>query len=547
MKQPFTLSVIALACAGVAHAQLGRTQDWNTFGADIGRTGMERTDPFLNKESVPKEFALLYKTKLDENGKGQRAVTPPVIISILISYRGFKELAFSGSTNNIVTALNVDAGKIFWQKPLIYSSEIPMIKDPAQPCSGGLVPGVSLVPAPAFGGFGRGGRGAAPPPARGPAPVPVAPGRGLGSAGFGGARPVLVLASDGRLHRINTANGDDQGGPPTRFLPPNSKPSMLNVADNVIYSSTNQGCGAVENAIWAIDFAPESAVIKSFETGGGGVWGAGGVAIGPDQTIYAQLGDGPHDPAQKKFSNTLVALAPRTLELKQYFTPPGLPAAPAKNIGMSAATPVVFTWKGRNLIAASGKDGRVYLLDGELVGGADHQTFLSRSNVLSDGATPERGIYGLASWEDETQTRWVLASVWGPSGIPGSPNGAIVAFKVEDNGGMPELKQAWASRDLNGPVPPAIAGGVVFALAAGDYTRTPKEGFNGIAMVEEKPKPNARATLYAFDGATGKELWSSKQAIAGPAALTGITVANGRVYFGGVDTTFYCFGIPLEH
>src|SRR5262252_2880304 len=99
MKRQITASLMALACAGAAHAQLGRTQDWNTFAADIGRTGHERTDPFINKDSVAKDFALLYKTKLEEVAKGQRALTPPVIISILISYRGFKELAFSGGTD----------------------------------------------------------------------------------------------------------------------------------------------------------------------------------------------------------------------------------------------------------------------------------------------------------------------------------------------------------------------------------------------------------------------------------------------------------------
>ncbi len=270
---------------------------------------------------------------------------------------------------------------------------------------------------------------------------------------------------------------------------------MLNVADNVVYTSTNQGCGAVENGIWAIDFAGEEPEVTSFLTGGGGVWGAGGVAIGPDQTIYAQLGDGPLDPEAKKFSNTLLALAPRTLELKQYFTPPGLPASAGKNAGMNAATPVVFTWKGRELVATTGKDGRVYLLDAELVGGADHKTFLSRSNALSDGTTAERGIYGLASWEDGSQTRWVLASVWGPSG-PENPNGAVVAFKVEDAGGQPELKPAWVSRDLAAPVPPAVAGGVVFALSAGDYTRTVKQGYNSIYLVDEKPKAAARAPCF---------------------------------------------------
>ena len=103
------------------------------------------------------------------------------------------------------------------------------------------------------------------------------------------------------------------------------------------------------------------------------------------------------------------------------------------------------------------------------------------------------------------------------------------------------------SRDLSAPVPPVIASGVVFALSAGDYTRTPKEGFNGIFSVEEKPKPGARATLYALDAAAGKEIWSSKLQITAPAALTGLTVANARVYFGTADGTFYCFGIPMEH
>ena len=39
MKREITLSVMALACAGAAHAQLGRTQDWNTFGADFSHIG----------------------------------------------------------------------------------------------------------------------------------------------------------------------------------------------------------------------------------------------------------------------------------------------------------------------------------------------------------------------------------------------------------------------------------------------------------------------------------------------------------------------------
>src|SRR5215813_12315938 len=99
-----------------------------------------------------------------------------------------------------------------------------------------------------------------------------------------------------------------------------------------------------------------------------------------------------------------------------------------KNVGMNAATPVVFPWKDRQLIAGAGRDGRIYLLDAGLVGGADHKTFLSRSDPLTDGTTPERGVYGLASWADEAQTRWLVASVWGPvAGSAANPNGGVVA------------------------------------------------------------------------------------------------------------------------
>src|SRR5215471_2582070 len=164
MRREFKLAAVALACTGIAISQLGRTLDWNTFGSDSGRTGAERTDPFINKDSVAKDFTLLFKSKLEEMPKGVRSVGPPVIISILISYRGFKELGFFGGSNNTVYAMNVDFGKMFWQKPLIYSSELPQSNDPSLACSGAIIPAVSLVPPVAFnGGRGRGAAPASPP------------------------------------------------------------------------------------------------------------------------------------------------------------------------------------------------------------------------------------------------------------------------------------------------------------------------------------------------------------------------------------------------
>src|SRR5882762_10469864 len=72
LRHPASLAVTALAFAVTAHAQMGRMQDWSTFAGDPGRSGFERSDSRITKESVAKEFALLYKTKLDANARGQQ-------------------------------------------------------------------------------------------------------------------------------------------------------------------------------------------------------------------------------------------------------------------------------------------------------------------------------------------------------------------------------------------------------------------------------------------------------------------------------------------
>jgi outer membrane protein assembly factor BamB len=125
-------------------------------------------------------------------------------------------------------------------------------------------------------------------------------------------------------------------------------------------------------------------------------------------------------------------------------------------------------------------------------------------------------------------------------------NGAVVGFKVQELEGKPVLAPVWVSRDMSSPEPPVVANGVVFALAAGDYTRQVKEAW-GVHSVEERPRGSTHATLYALDPATGKELYSSGSAVTAPAALTGLTVANGRAYFGTIDSAFYTFGLYMEH
>ena len=74
------------------------------------------------------------------------------------------------------------------------------------------------------------------------------------------------------------------------------------------------------------------------------------------------------------------------------------------------------------------------------------------------------------------------------------------------------LTPAWVSRNLVIPAPPVVANGVVFALSSGEYVRQANENQGGLFSPDSAPK-STHAILYALDAATGKELYSSGDAI----------------------------------
>ncbi len=483
MRKLLTFIGLVSLCTGLAWAQ-ARGGNWPTFGGDASRSGWGGTDARIAKDTV-KDLQLLFKIKLDTQAKGLRPLLPPVIMGRLISYRGFRELAFVGSNADIVYALDADLGTIFWQKHLEYSTREPQANTSTAECPGGMTATPTMaVPAPTP---QRGGAAPAA-PARGPGAPPV-------SNWIAGTASVYAISSDGRLHRLNVSTGDDVLQP-AQVLPANSKISNLNMVSNVIYAVTSPACNLTQNAIWAIDLTMEPPRVSTYALNAGEVAGSAGPVIGSDGTVYVQT------------AARLLALSGGSLTMKGEFTLPG---------GGSDASPIVFQNKNQELIVTAGKDGGIYLLDSAALAG-DRDALLFRTTPL-----PLSG--SLSSWQDADGMRWILAPVWGRNGT--SPNGSIVAFKLEELTGKPALTSAWVSRDMSSPLPPVIASGVVFALSAG--------------------KSGTRATLYALDAASGKELYSSRNLVAGPASHAGMTVANGRVYFSTLDGTFYAFGMYMEH
>jgi outer membrane protein assembly factor BamB len=521
MRKLVVMAFAGLMCAPVSYPQ-GRPLDWPFFGGNAQRTGWEKNDYRITKENV-KDFQLVLKRKLGTGLKGPRSLSPPVVIGLLISYRGFKELAFVLDSNDELWAIDADLDRIFWKKRL--ESEPGNTKPSAGQCPAGITAVPTLTPPTNFAARRPAARTtSAPAPAANPG---ASSGAILGSTGFGAPRPAFALSSDGKLHVLNTSTGDDSI-PAIPFLPANSKASSLTIAGGGLYTTTLAGCGGPP-AVWSIDLSGPNREAHSFAPGRTDILGLGGLAASTDGTIYVQTGAGASDPASNQWASALLALAPKDLTLQNYFLMP----APTGNIQNAGATPVIFEYQGHDLIVTAGPDGRLYLLNSQSPGGDDHRTPLFQTARL--GELGESGVSGgLSAWQDSDGTWWVLAPVPGPlnpelellSTNGPAPNGSIVAFKVEDRNGKPVLTPAWASRDMRSPQPPVITAGVVFALASGD--------------------PSSHATLYAFDGATGKEIYSTGNEVAAPANLTGMTLANGRVYFTTTDGTLYAFGIFLE-
>jgi outer membrane protein assembly factor BamB len=467
-------------------------------------------------------FTLDWKLNLNTAATGDHLLSPPLLIDFYIGYRGFRSLAFVGSGSNGVAAIDSDLGRIEWSKNLQTSAATRGTSGPCTDEVARIARPVNVAYPPlsmSFRGFGRGtparsavgepGEGAVtvkpalarlstvPPVSPKPTPQPAAARRAAPENNPFAPRVqyVYVLTSDGKVHSLYVSNGEEPNAA-VPFISSGANTSVMTVVDNVAYVSTSNGCGGVENGVWSVDLRSGKTAHWKSEASS-----TTGPAFGPDGTIYVASG------------RELVALQERTLAPKGSFKLGG---------GEFRSHPVVFEWKGKDLIAAPSTDGRLHLLNT-----ASLNTALASTPAFSATAA-------VASWQDARGERWVLAPA-GPevskaglaTGNGPVRNGAVVAWKVVEQDGAAKLQPGWVSRDLTSPVTPIIVGDVIFALSGGE------KGSN--------------AVLYALDSATGKEVWSSGDMIKGFVPQGGLSAGGSRVYVSTQDGTQYAFGFPIEH
>lgn len=557
---------LCLALSASVAAALLWSADWPSQGGNPQRDGWAKSETAFTKENVG-GLQLLYKYQADNEVRGLDALTTPIVDGMLITYLGFKEmLVFGGSSDNVYS-VDADLNRIIWTRHFEFQGNNQQTK-PTTSCPGGLtaslaMPGSStsmggrifrLRPRPAVAPPASGSTAPSATPAAHAAPVPERP-PGLLATGFGRLGAFLAISSDGYLHVLNTSTGEDRV-PAIKFVPANANVSAINIDNGVVYAATLDDCGGNPNQLYAVDLSSEERNVASRPTHGSSFAGDAATAIGSNGIVYAQASDG-HDNVAGTFNDTVLALDPKTLNVKDYFTPEGEAPRAKKNIARPNVTPVVFSWKGKDMIVAGGRDGRLYLLDSTSLGGANHRDPLYRTEPIASPDTKfaGNGFWGrLSSWEDtDSGTRWVYASLWGPPNPTAkfpitngdASHGSIVAFKVVEQDGKPALALAWSSPDIVTPAPVVTANGLVFALSTGESPREAKE--NGSPYtVAEREKMATHAILYALDGDTGKQLYSSGDTAATFTHGTGLAVANKRIYFTTHDNVAYSFGFLAE-
>lgn len=494
-----------------------QASEWLTFGGDAQRTGWAKEEKLLTKDSL-KNFGLQWKLHLDNEPKELSSLTVPVIVEDVYTAKGVKDvMVVAGSSDNLY-AIDADLGRLLWSKK--FTVDAKPKQQPHWLCPNGL----------------------------NDTPLLQKEEGGLGTMN------VYVIASDGKLHSLNVIDGEDRF-PPTQFVPPFSKNWSLNFYDNMLYTSTSQECNGTRSGVWAMDLKDPKHPVTMFPSKDGGIWGRAGVAINPKGNIFAETGDGDWDPSKGQYSDTVLELGPREAKLADYYTPANHPWITKKDLDMGNMSPVVFPFKQWELVAGAGKEGVIYLLDAKSMGGADHRTPLYRSPLLAneDVNLAGRGFWGaFATWEDPQGVRWLYAPALGPahSKAPAFPitngdaaHGSIMAFKVEEKEGKPVLVPAWISRDMDVPEPPVVVNGMVFALSNGENTQQLDNSGKILNSHDRASKPSGNAVLYAFDAATGKELYNSGNTIPEFTHFSGLGVSNGRVFVSTFASNVYAFGV----
>ena len=515
---PKYICALILACScSLASAQSGQ---WLTYGHDVQRSGIAGDEHAFTTANVS-QMGLVWKTVVPNQPLSMNGLTAPLVVRGVTTSTGAKNLVLLAGSSDHIYALDADTGELVWK--VDSPPEAPRPKDGDWLCPNALNATPVIDPAKAR---------------------------------------LFVITSDGRLLTLALADGHELM-PPARIVPAYSKMWSLNYSGGVLYTSISQDCNDARSGIAAMNpdapgrpvvfFPTAGACSKSFC--GAGIWGRGGPAVDFDGLVYGATGDAPFDPAANMFGDTVVKLAPGTLDLAGYYTPADWEYLSRKDLDMGTTTPAIFRWHNRVLVATGGKEGAVYLADAATMFSPQHRiaAYISPRYTNQQQTFEANGIWGAISvWHDSQGTTWLYVPSWGqptqaaqfPQSYGAVKSGCVMAFKVVSaKDGSPALQPAWISEDIAVPDPVAIAGGVAFVVGTGENPQQVQNGDIHKLLHNREDLNTGHAILYALDARTGGQLWSSGNTMTGWTHFSGLAVGDGKVVATTHDGAVYAFAL----
>jgi len=527
------LFVRITACFALASLQAGWAQvSVTTYHNDIARTGQNLNETILTPANVNQSgFGLLFAQPVDGYIYAQPLYVPNVLIG-----GQTHNVAFVATENDSVYAFDADSAaganaSPLWQVSFISPPSVTTVDSVNDIGCTDLVPQIGITGTPVID------------PSTGTLYVVVntkenggffqrlhALDIATGNEKFGG--PVAIQATV-------PGTGDGSSGGLVSFdaLHQNQRPGLL-LWNGVVYIASAAHCDHPPFHGWVLGYDASNlqqvVVWNSAPNGSdGGIWQGGGGPAADSAGIYLATGNGTFDAntGGADWGDSIVQLSPPsggTLQVLSYFAPfdqavlfndtdlgsggvvllPDLPAGSAH----------------QHLLVQAGKQGTVYLVDRDNMGGYNSTT----DQVVQELPGAIGGLYGMPGY-------------WNNTVYLGGQTDNLKAFSFNAGGSGLLSPSAVSSSPESfafpGPTPSISANGssdgVVWAIQTDAYAS------------------NGPAVLHAYDATNlANELYNSTQNgsldTPGPAVkFAAATVVNGKVYV-GTATELAVFGLRLS-
>ena len=361
-----------------------------------------------------------------------------------------------------------------------------------------------------------------------------------------------------RLHAIDITSGAERGGSPqvikasvpgtgddTRGgkvafnpLTENQRPALA-YAGGVVYVGWASFCDTRPYHGWMMSYDAKTleqlgAFNASPNGNMAGVWMSGAApAFDSAGNLYVSTGNGTFD-GSSDFGESLVKLEARTLRVLDYFTPSNFNTLNDFDLDFGTQGPSIIP--GTNLLVVGGKEGKMYVLDTNKLGGQAPGDIQIPQVVQAVDPTIRPLIShhmhnAIPAWKS---ARGMNVYVWGESDF-------LRAYRLEDSTHKFAVPAAATAAIL---APSGMPGGMMSISSSGSQSGTGIL-WSALPRAGDANQMTVPGALYAFDAETLSLLWSSDGGGDDPlnfAKGSPPIVANGKVYVASISNFVSVYG-----